>query len=106
MKMLINGKHYQVDMVVDGEAALEKIRKRDYDLVLCDYKMPKMNGVMLREEIEKLKPEIAKRFLFITGCMDIKDADPSTTPDRSYLFKPFTRAEFMNAVNSVYAKSA
>ena len=42
---------YQVEEAEDGVQALEKIKNSDYDLVLCDIKMPKMDGVELLEEV-------------------------------------------------------
>jgi two-component system nitrogen regulation response regulator NtrX len=49
---------YQVEDVEDGIQGLEKIKNEDYDLVLCDIKMPKMDGVEVLEAIKKMKPEI------------------------------------------------
>jgi len=49
---------YQLDEAEDGLIGIEKIRKDDYDLVLCDIKMPKMDGVEVLEAVKKLKPEI------------------------------------------------
>ncbi|MGB5404348.1 MAG: response regulator, partial [Robiginitalea sp.] len=36
---------YQIEEAPDGAAGMQKIRQADYDLVLCDIKMPKMDGV-------------------------------------------------------------
>jgi CheY-like chemotaxis protein len=47
---------YEVDEAVDGLAGYEKIKQTDYDLVLCDIKMPKMDGVELLEAVKKIKP--------------------------------------------------
>ena len=44
---------YQVDEAEDGVVGLEKIKNNDYDLVLCDIKMPKMDGVEVLEEAKK-----------------------------------------------------
>ena len=49
---------YSVEEAEDGLAGLDKIRKDDYDLVLCDTKMPKMDGVEVLEAVKKIKPEI------------------------------------------------
>ena len=48
---------YQVEEAEDGLVGVEKIKKDDYDLVLCDIKMPKMDGVEVLEAVKKLKPE-------------------------------------------------
>ncbi len=49
---------YQVEEAEDGLVGTEKIRDEDYDLVLCDIKMPKMDGIEVLEAIKKIKPEI------------------------------------------------
>ncbi|MBP6551212.1 MAG: response regulator, partial [Flavobacterium sp.] len=49
---------YVVEDAEDGIQGLEKIKNNDYDLVLCDIKMPKMDGVEVLEEVKKIKPEI------------------------------------------------
>ena len=47
---------YQVEDAEDGIIGLEKIKNNDYDLVLCDIKMPKMDGVEVLEAVKKIKP--------------------------------------------------
>ena len=55
---------YQVDEAEDGVTGFEKIKQTDYDLVLCDIKMPKMDGVELLEAVKKIKPEIPMVIFF------------------------------------------
>ena len=43
---------YQVEEAEDGLSGVEKIKNEDYDLVLCDIKMPKMDGVEVLEAIK------------------------------------------------------
>jgi len=63
---------YQVDEAEDGLKGIEAIRKSDYDLVLCDIKMPKMDGVEVLEAVKKLKPEIP--VVMISGHGDLETA--------------------------------
>ncbi len=63
---------YKVEDAVDGLQGLEKIRNNDYDLVLCDIKMPKMDGVELLEAVKKIKPEIP--MVMISGHGDMETA--------------------------------
>lgn len=63
---------YQLEEAGDGAEGLEKIKNTDYDLVLCDIKMPKMDGIEVLEEAKKIKPETA--FVMISGHGDIDTA--------------------------------
>ena len=63
---------YQVEEAEDGLAGIEKIKNDDYDLVLCDIKMPKMDGVEVLESVKKIKPEIP--MVMISGHGDLDTA--------------------------------
>lgn len=63
---------YIVDEAVDGEDGLGKIIANDYDLVICDIKMPKKDGEEVLQEAKKLKPEIP--FVMISGHGDLETA--------------------------------
>ncbi len=90
----------------DGEAALGKIREGRYDLILCDYRMPKLNGVNFFEEAIRLKPELAGHFLFITGSTEFMHNFETFFKENSLncLNKPFTRDEFISLVNRMMEK--
>ena len=63
---------YQVEEAEDGLAGIEKIKNNDYDLVLCDIKMPKMDGVEVLEAAKKIKPETP--MVMISGHGDLDTA--------------------------------
>jgi DNA-binding NtrC family response regulator len=63
---------YKVEEAEDGLIGIEKIKKDDYDLVLCDIKMPKMDGVEVLEAVKKIKPEIP--IVMISGHGDLDTA--------------------------------
>ncbi|MAB48170.1 MULTISPECIES: sigma-54-dependent transcriptional regulator [Winogradskyella] len=63
---------YQVEEAEDGLVGIEKIKKDDFDLVLCDIKMPKMDGVEVLEAVKKMKPEIP--MVMISGHGDLDTA--------------------------------
>lgn len=63
---------YQVDEAEDGLVGIEKIKKEDFDLVLCDIKMPKMDGVEVLEAVKKIKPETP--MVMISGHGDLDTA--------------------------------
>jgi DNA-binding NtrC family response regulator len=63
---------YKVDEAEDGSRGLEMIKKNDYDLALCDIKMPKMDGVEVLQAARKIKPEVP--FIMISGHGDLDTA--------------------------------
>ena len=63
---------YLVEEAEDGSKGLELIKKNDYDLALCDIKMPKMDGVEVLQAARKEKPEIP--FIMISGHGDLDTA--------------------------------
>lgn len=63
---------YHVSEAEDGLAGIELIKKEDFDLVLCDIKMPKMDGVEVLEALKKIKPETP--IVMISGHGDIETA--------------------------------
>ena len=63
---------YDVEEAEDGLIGMEKIKAQDYDLVLCDIKMPKMDGVEVLEATRKLKPETP--VVMISGHGDLDTA--------------------------------
>ncbi|MDT0540349.1 sigma-54 dependent transcriptional regulator [Croceitalea sp. P059] len=63
---------YNVMEAEDGLRGMETIKKDDFDLVLCDIKMPKMDGVEVLEAAKKIKPEIP--FIMISGHGDLDTA--------------------------------
>lgn len=63
---------YAVSEAEDGLSGIGLIKNEDYDLVLCDIKMPKMDGVEVLEAIKKIKPEIP--VVMISGHGDLDTA--------------------------------
>lgn len=64
--------NYQVEEAEDGLIGIEKIKNEDFDLILCDIKMPKMDGVEVLETVKKIKPEIP--IVMISGHGDLDTA--------------------------------
>ncbi|WCM42052.1 sigma-54 dependent transcriptional regulator [Flavobacterium sp. CBA20B-1] len=63
---------YVVFEAADGEEGLEKIKNEDFDLVICDIKMPKKDGEEVLQEAKKIKPE--STFIMISGHGDLETA--------------------------------
>ena len=60
---------YIIEEAEDGLEGLEMLKNNDFDLILCDIKMPKMDGVEVLEKAKKLHPEIP--IVMISGHGDL-----------------------------------
>jgi two-component system cell cycle sensor histidine kinase/response regulator CckA len=66
---------FKPDRAHDGEEALRKVRERHYDVIICDLKMPKVDGMMFFREVSAKLPHIARRLIFVTGDVAGTDAE-------------------------------
>lgn len=92
-------KTFEVDEAENGEIALEKIKKQDYDLVICDIKMPKKDGIEVLELGLNINPDIP--FLMISGHGDIETAvDCIKKGAYDYISKPPDLNRLLNSVRN------
>jgi DNA-binding NtrC family response regulator len=90
---------YQVEEAEDGLQGVEKIKNEDYDLVLCDIKMPKMDGVEVLEAVKKIKPEIP--MVMISGHDDLETAvNTMRLGAFDYISKPPDLNRLLNTVRN------
>lgn len=90
---------YIVEEAEDGQAGLEKIKNDDYDLVLCDIKMPKMDGVEVLEAVKSIKPEIP--MVMISGHGDLETAiNTMRLGAFDYISKPPDLNRLLNTVRN------
>ncbi len=90
---------YQVEEAEDGLAGIELIKNNDYDLVLCDIKMPKMDGVEVLEKAKKIKPEIP--MVMISGHGDLDTAvNTMRLGAFDYISKPPDLNRLLNTVRN------
>ena len=91
--------NYQVDEAADGLEGVEKIKDEDFDLVLCDIKMPKMDGVEVLEAIKKIKPEVP--VVMISGHGDLDTAvNTMKLGAFDYISKPPDLNRLLNTVRN------
>jgi len=94
---------YQVEEAEDGLIGIDMISKSDFDLVLCDIKMPKMDGVEVLEKIKKLKPEIP--IVMISGHGDLDTAvNTMRLGAFDYISKPPDLNRLLNTVRNALDK--
>ncbi len=66
---------FRVDRAHNGEEALARVRDRHYDVIICDLKMPKVDGPTFFREVSASMPHIARRLIFMTGDVAGTDAE-------------------------------
>ena len=84
---IISNSGYQIDSAPDGKTALEMVQKKDYDVALIDFIMPKMDGRDLMREIKRVNNETA--VIFITGHGSLESAEDAIKQGAyDYITKP------------------
>ena len=58
LKDILEFEKYTVELAEDGFKALELLLTKDFDVILCDIKMPGMDGIEVLQKVEELKPDI------------------------------------------------
>ncbi len=88
---------FNVDEAEDGLVGIELIKKNNYDLVLCDIKMPKMDGLEVLSACQKLKPELP--IVMISGHGDLETAVETMRMGAfDYISKPPDLNRLLNTV--------
>jgi two-component system response regulator HydG len=88
---------YAVDEAQDGVLALDVLRRKQYDLVLADLRMPKLDGMGLLRAVKASNPDIP--FILITGHGTIDDAVESLKLGAfDFVQKPFKRQDLLRTV--------
>jgi CheY-like chemotaxis protein len=86
---------YGVDAVTDGEAGLERLGQQAYDVILCDLRMPRMDGVTFYREVERRYPAVTRRVVLMTAHVRTEEYKDFLRGVRApVLSKPFTQEEF------------
>src|SRR5919108_564287 len=91
---LLSRSGYAVDTAANGRLALDKLQERTYDLILCDLRMPELDGPGLYRELEERYPQLRRRVVFLTGdTLSPEAREFLEKVDVARLSKPFRAAE-------------
>jgi signal transduction histidine kinase/ActR/RegA family two-component response regulator len=96
----------RIDIVNSGLDALEQIKKKNFDVIVCDQRMPGVSGQRLYRLVESLNSELRHRFLFVTG--DVVNAQTKrffTQAGVQYIRKPFRIQELVDAIEGLLSRS-
>jgi signal transduction histidine kinase/ActR/RegA family two-component response regulator len=88
-----------VDVVESGQAALDAIKKKTYDVILSDMKMPEMDGQELFSRISSDHPELVPRIIFTSGdTVSVETRSFFERSGRPYILKPFKITDLTDSV--------
>ena len=102
--VLEEGGHH-AEAVLDSREGLTRLSRRPYDLVICDLRMPRLDGQAFFRALARVESPVRQRILFITGDTltpgTLEFLDRNNLP---YLEKPFLVEELQLAVNHQLGK--
>ena len=89
---------FTVDRAGDGEEGLTRLTEANYDLIVCDLKMPRIDGMQFYRAMAAATPALARRVIFVTGDVAGTDAERflEETACR-WLSKPFRLGDLLRA---------
>jgi DNA-binding NtrC family response regulator len=97
---LLGYQGYDVELVSSGEAALEELKTKAFNLIILDMKLPIMDGFQVLEQMRAM--EVNAKVLFITGHGSIDSAIKAIRLGASdYLEKPFNLVELKSVVSQL-----
>ena len=100
VRRVLAGAGYDVESTTLSRRALVMIERTAYDAVICDVKMPELSGQELYGRVCQIRPEMARRFIFVTGDIDGQDTREFLDETRcSYFMKPFNLERLTGAVD-------
>ncbi|MGB6544269.1 MAG: ATP-binding protein [Candidatus Acidiferrales bacterium] len=96
---------YRVDKLLDSREAIERVRTQSYDLVVCDLKMPHVDGRAFYRALTNAANPLQHRLIFVTGDTlsphTLEFLESSGLP---YLAKPFLVEELTQVVQQAIAR--
>src|SRR5258706_5735405 len=85
---------FEPSAVEDGHKALDAIKRNQYELVICDMKLPGMDGMQILKEIKKIREDLP--VIMLTAFGDIKNAvEAMKYGAQDYLTKPFDNEDMI-----------
>lgn len=104
LKDILEFEKYEVELAEDGFKAIELIKTADFDVVLCDIKMPGMDGIEVLQKIEEIKPDTP--VVMISGHGNIDTAVESIKKGAfDYIEKPLDLNRLLITLRNAMDKS-
>jgi DNA-binding response OmpR family regulator len=107
LKKLLETHNFVVTTVGNGVDGLREIMRFDFDIIMCDMMMPRMPGDMFYFAVERTKPELCPRFIFITGYPDKPEVANflGGLPEAVVMHKPMSNDDLIRTISFVLKRN-
>ena len=102
MERVLHHERFHVDVACDGFEAIEKLSSNDYDTIVLDLAMPRIDGIGVLRYIENLRPDIGKKVILVTANLPVVPEAATALPVAAVLTKPF---DIRTLVSEIRAQS-
>ncbi len=102
---LLQTQHFQTKTVDNGVEGIKEIMNSDFDVILCDIMMPNLSGDMFYVAVQRTKPHLCKRFIFMSGHKGNPKIEAFIKSiNGKVLWKPFELHQLTEAIRDVEMK--
>ena len=96
---------HEIEIVDNGNDALERLGNEEYDVILLDIKLPGMSGIEIYKQLQKSSKSLTRRVIFITGDVMGKDTMSFlSTAKPAYITKPFDVARLVREIDRIISQ--
>jgi DNA-binding NtrC family response regulator len=107
VREFLESNFYEVVAVNNGVEGVRAVMKEDFDVIICDMMMPKLPGDMFFTAVERMRPHLCRRFIFVTGHRGNPKINEFIKQVKgTMLAKPFHMDDLLEAVAFVQVKTA
>jgi DNA-binding NtrC family response regulator len=97
---------YEVVSVANGADGVRAVLKEEFDIIICDMMMPKLPGDMFYVAVERMRPHLCRRFIFITGHRGNQKINNFIQQVKgTMLNKPFRMDDLLEAIAFVQVRA-
>ncbi len=91
---------FEVQTASDGQEAMESFRKKRTDLVITDFKMPRLDGQQLALRVHQLEPNVP---VLMISAFEVSEIENKVAGEDGmyFLAKPFSTVQLINTVNRI-----
>ena len=100
---ILESQDFRVTTATSGEEAIKTLNTKDFDLLITDINLDKVNGITVLKKAKELHPEMIA--IIMTGSLDVNYVTEAMQLDANdYLFKPFDLNDFLERVSNCITK--